>query len=485
MRRYLVVADETVGGKALLDEIGSRSDGGASSFLVLVPASVPKEGLTWTESEARGLAADRLERVLNHLRELGVEGDGRVADPDPFLAIQDTLRGEKVDEVILSAPSKRSGWMKPNLPGKVEAAFRVPVTFVPGEPDGAVRETALMRSAIFAGLPKRHLRALAKLAMIHSYREGTTIVEPGSREAGLHVILDGRVKVAVGDQTVDHLSVGDIFGEVSLLTADPGTATVIAEAPTRCLRLSGKDFRAATARDPQLAVSVFAATGGRLRELSRGFGDAMLSLVLEGDVLERLAEAAHVEYCAGELAKGSVWGEPNHEYLLRHERLKAFAGRKRTGRKRNPNLVAYENLPEPIKEQNRDLVRDIPKKLAAADYVMRPRDAEGTADQLSEDEIELLAEREHDRWVRLKLAQGWSFAASRDDDARRHPGIVPWGELPTEERQRRYGMDWASRVGPGVLPDEDKERDRALIRTISSILASIDYRAAKVPRPVG
>jgi CRP-like cAMP-binding protein len=485
MRRYLVVADETIGGKPLLDEIRARHEAGSSRFLVLVPASVPREGLTWTDSEARGLAQDRLDRVLNHLQELGAQGSGSVADPDPLLAIQDTLRQEDVDEVILSAPSKRSGWMKPNLPHKVEAASGLPVTYVQGEREDAVRETALMRSPIFAALPKRHLRALAKLTMVHGFREGTTIVEAGSTQPGLNVILDGRVEVVVGDRTVDHLSVGDIFGEVSLLTAAPGTATVIAEAPTRCLRLAGKDFRAAMARDPELAAKVFEATGGRLRELSRGFGDAMLSLVLEGDVLERLAEAAHVEYCAGELAKGSTWGESNDEYLLRHEALAPFAGRKRTGGRRNPNLVAFENLPDPIKEQNRDLVRDIPKKLAAADYVMRPQDAEGTADQLSEDEIELLAEREHDRWVRLKLAQGWSYAASRDDEARHHPGIVPWGELPSEERQRRYGMDGASRVGPGVLPEEDKNRDRALIRTISSILASIGYRAAKVPRSVG
>jgi CRP-like cAMP-binding protein len=295
---------------------------------VLVPASIPREGLTWTESEARGLAEDRLERVLNHLHELGVQGAGKVADADPFLAIQDTLREEKFDEVILSAPSKRSGWMKPDLPRKVGNAFGLPVTYVAGEREDAVREAALMRAPLFAGLWKRHMRGLAKLTMVESYRPGTTIVEEGSTGSDLYVILDGRVKVVVGGRTVEYLSVGEVFGEISLLAAGPRIASVIAEAPTRCLTLFGRDLHAAMARDARLAANVLEAAGGRLRELSRSFRDAMSGLVLEGELLEQLAEAAHVEYAADELAKGSAWGESTDDYLLRHEPLAPYAGRK-------------------------------------------------------------------------------------------------------------------------------------------------------------
>jgi CRP-like cAMP-binding protein len=484
MRRYLVVADETVGGKPLLDKIGDRHGAGPSRFLVLVPARVPKEGLTWTEYEARALAEDRLERMLNHLHELGVQGDGQVADADPFLAIEDALREEQFDEVILSAPSKRSGWMKPDLPGKLEEAFGLSVTYVPGEREDAVRETALTRTSLFAGLPKRHRRALAKLTMVHSYREGTTIVEEGSLGSDLYVILDGRVKVNIGERTVEHLSVGEIFGETSLLAPGPRTASVIAEAPTRCLRLPGEDVRTAMARDAELTTNVLEAAGGRLREMSRSVRHALMSLVLEGDLLERLAEAAHVEYCADELAKGSAWGDDGDEYLLRHELLAPYAGRKRDPARTRPNLVAYDSLPEHVKEQNRDLVLDIPKKLAAAGYVMRQLGAGESSSQFSEEETELLAEREHDRWVRLKLAQGWSFASRRNEERRRHPDLVPWRALTSEDRQRRFGMDGASRVGPGLLPEQERQKDRALIRKIGSILARIGYTAAKVGRSV-
>ena len=482
MGKYLVVADETVGGKPLLEEISARHGKGASRFVVLVPAAVPKEGMTWTESEARGLAEDRLQRVLNHLRELGVEGVGSVADADPFLAIQDAVREEKFDEVILSAPSKRSGWMKPDLPRKVQSSFGVPVAYVQGEREQAVRETALARSQLFGRLPKHDLRVWAKRTMVESYREGTAIVEEGARDYDLFVILDGRVKVIMADRVVEHLSVGEIFGEVSLLDPGPRAAAVIAEAPTRCLRLPGTDFRSAMARDPKLAVRVLEAAGSRLRELTRNFGDALRSIALEGDLLERLAEAAHVEYCAEELSKGSAWRDTD-DYLLGHARLAPYARKKARG-KAGPNLVAYDKLSEQVKEQNRDLVREIPKKLASAGYVMRQLGPGASVGAFSEPEIEFLAEREHDRWARLKLAQGWSHGASQDEAARRHPDLVPWRRLSSEDRQSRFGLDGASRIGPGALPEKEKEKDRALMRKIGSILAQVGYTAVKVDRGI-
>jgi hypothetical protein len=82
------------------------------------------------------------------------------------------------------------------------------------------------------------------------------------------------------------------------------------------------------------------------------------------------------------------------------------------------------------------------------------------------------------------VAQGWSFASRRDEEWRRHPDLVPWRELTSEERQRRYGMDGASRIGPGLLSEKEKQKDRALIRRIDSILVRIGYTAAKVGRPV-
>jgi CRP-like cAMP-binding protein len=485
MRRYLVVANETLGGQRLLDEISARHERESSEFLLVVPAAAPSEGWTWSDAEARGLARDRLERVLRDLRLRGVKGTGRVGDADAFMAIQDAVRDGRFDEIILSSASRQSsGWFKPKLEDRVRKSFNVPVTYIPGEPDRAVRETALLRSPLFSGLPKRHLRELAKLSTIQNYREGAPIVEQDSQGSDVYAILDGRVKVVREGHTLAHLSPGDVFGEISLLAPAPPTDAIIAEGPTRCLQLSGQDFRAATERDPELAASFLQAAGNRLRQLSRNFEDLVLSLNLEGEVLERFAEAAHVAYCADELAKGMSWGEPTDKYLERHEPLKPHVGRKRDPARTGPSLVAYENLPEEIKEQNRDLIQDIPNKLAAAGYVLSPAQGAGPPPGFSDEEVELLAEQEHERWVLLKLAQGWSFAEKRDDAGRRHPDIVPWRDLGPEERQQRYGMDAVSRVGPGTLREEIKKKDRALARNIGTILSASGYTVTKVEPPV-
>jgi CRP-like cAMP-binding protein len=485
MPRYLVIANETLGGQLLLDEIRSRHDRDSSRFFLVVPAAPPKEGFTWTEAEAEGLARDRLERVLRDLRRHGVEGTGRVGDADPFLAIQDALREEGYNEIILSSSSESSGWFRPDLEERVRTTFDLPVTYLSGEPEDAVRETALMRSPLFSELPNRHLRALAKLSTIQNYREGTSIVQENSAGSDVYAILDGRVRVVRDGHTLAHLSPGDVFGEISLLAPGPRTDALIAEGPTRCLQLSGQDFRDATERDPELALKFLEAAGARLKQLSRNFQDLVMSLNLEGDALEELAEAAHVVYAAEELAKGVSWSDPSDEYLERHESLRPYAGGKRDPGRTSPTLVAFENLPEEIKEQNRDLVQDIPNKLAAAGFVLRRAEGEERSEGFSEEEVELLAEQEHERWVILKLAQGWSFAPIREDDARQHPDVVPWRDMGPEERQQRYGMDGASRVGPGTLAEPEKEKDRALVRRIGTILTATGYDITKVQPPMG
>ena len=92
-------------------------------------------------------------------------------------------------------------------------------------------------------------------------------MKAGSSGSDLYVILDGRVKVQQDGRTVARLAAGEMFGEISLLDPGPRTADVVAEGPTRCLHLSGRDFQDALEADPRLAISVLQAVGKRLREL--------------------------------------------------------------------------------------------------------------------------------------------------------------------------------------------------------------------------
>ena len=131
MRRYLVVANQTLGGghlTSLLRELGEKP----STFHVLVPASPPVDHL-WTEGEAVAIARRRLDVALERFRALGLEVTGEVGDPRPLEAIDDVLTRESFDEIVLSTlPPRLSKWLGLDLIHRVRTAFGLPVRHVIG-----------------------------------------------------------------------------------------------------------------------------------------------------------------------------------------------------------------------------------------------------------------------------------------------------------------------------------------------------------------
>src|SRR2546425_8694431 len=124
MRRYLVVANQTLGGPHLVDKVRSCLAAGPAHFHVVVPATPPEDQAVWTEGEANALAQARLDHALSRFRSLGAEADGEVGDARPLEAIRDALRETPYDEVILSTlPPGLSKWLKLDLPTRVAKAF--------------------------------------------------------------------------------------------------------------------------------------------------------------------------------------------------------------------------------------------------------------------------------------------------------------------------------------------------------------------------
>lgn len=129
MRRYLVVANQTLGGGHLTSLLRELADT-PSSFHVLVPATPPVDH-PWTEAEANAIARRRLDIALERFRKLGIEVSGEVGDGRPLEAIDDVLARESFDEIVLSTlPPKLSRWLKLDLLHRVEAAYGLPVRHV-------------------------------------------------------------------------------------------------------------------------------------------------------------------------------------------------------------------------------------------------------------------------------------------------------------------------------------------------------------------
>jgi hypothetical protein len=131
-RRILVIANETVGGGTLREEIKRRAEGFREDVLVVCPAlNAPLRHWVSDEDGARAAAQARLQASLARLSEAGVEARGEVGDGDPLQAIEDALRTFGADEVIISThPEGRSHWLERGVVSGARERFSVPITHV-------------------------------------------------------------------------------------------------------------------------------------------------------------------------------------------------------------------------------------------------------------------------------------------------------------------------------------------------------------------
>ena len=131
-RLILVVANETVGGERLRDEISSRSEGYDEHVLVVTPA-LNSHLRHWASDEdhARVEAQKRLEASLERLRAGGIDAKGEVGDAEPLQAMEDALRLFGADEIIISThPEGRSHWLEKGIVETARERFAVPITHV-------------------------------------------------------------------------------------------------------------------------------------------------------------------------------------------------------------------------------------------------------------------------------------------------------------------------------------------------------------------
>ncbi len=131
MANVLVLANQTIGGQALLDAIRDRHSAGDARFVVVVPQNRPQHGQVIYLEAVRDAAQVRVDLALAFMREEGIEGTGEVGDGDPFSAAMDAIAHYKIDEVILSTlPTTSSGWLRRDLPERIENDSGLPVNHV-------------------------------------------------------------------------------------------------------------------------------------------------------------------------------------------------------------------------------------------------------------------------------------------------------------------------------------------------------------------
>ena len=192
-RHILVLANETVAGKTLLDALRQRSEQGPIRVTVICPQNAPRAGYVVYEESRRSSAERRLRRTLDLLHEAGVAARGAVVDPDPLHALRDALYEHQPDEVIISThPQLRSRWLRGNLVDQARKIAEVPVEHVVVDLE-TPRERAhvlVVANQTIVGEPL--LQAIRERA--EQSPAGFTLVAPAD-EPG----VERRLKIALGE----------------------------------------------------------------------------------------------------------------------------------------------------------------------------------------------------------------------------------------------------------------------------------------------
>jgi hypothetical protein len=131
--RLLVVANETVQGEALLNEIRDRCRDRKCEVMVVTPALAASRASHWASDidEAIELARQRMELSLIEIRQLGLKARGEIGDSDPNVAIEDALRVFPADEILISThPPNRSRWLEHGVVDKARERIDLPIAHV-------------------------------------------------------------------------------------------------------------------------------------------------------------------------------------------------------------------------------------------------------------------------------------------------------------------------------------------------------------------
>lgn len=106
----------------------------------------------------------------------------------------------------------------------------------------SLEEKELQASSLFKKFPHEALEHILASTSLKLYQEGDIIVTEGEEGSSLFLMVSGQVKVFTRGERGEHIQLaelgpGDFFGEVSLLTGRPRTATITAKTQVNAIEL--------------------------------------------------------------------------------------------------------------------------------------------------------------------------------------------------------------------------------------------------------
>ena len=146
------------------------------------------------------------------------------------------------------------------------------------------------------------------------------------------------------------------------------------------------------------------------------------------NILEHLAVCEHLRWEASHLLMG----------------YKPTTGNTDDLKKLHSCIKPYYELSEVIKHYDWLVVKNSlatedshkdPDKITENGYIPQPIDTDEVKLPKKLDELaELIAENVHEVWAKSRMEEGWTYGKERDDKQRKHPCLIPYKELPEQEK---------------------------------------------------
>lgn len=131
----------------------------------------------------------------------------------------------------------------------------------------------LSKVPLFATLPKKDIRSLARTAHDMTYEPGTRLASQDELGTMFFAVIEGEADVSVRGRHIKHLVPGDYFGEMSIIDRSPRSADVVAASKLRCLVFTQWEFRPFLKEHPDVAWAILEVLVQRLRDAQRAGPD--------------------------------------------------------------------------------------------------------------------------------------------------------------------------------------------------------------------
>ncbi len=122
---------------------------------------------------------------------------------------------------------------------------------------------------LFKTIPAEELSAIAQITDEVEYAPEQTVFKEGDQGDAMYLIVDGRVKIFVGERNLAELGIGQCFGEMAILDAEPRSASVAALSDLTLLKIKREDFDEILAEKPEISRGIIKVLTTRLRDANK------------------------------------------------------------------------------------------------------------------------------------------------------------------------------------------------------------------------